>query len=142
MALTWPFARLARPVAHTRAPWRLVGAVVLAMVLLGSWQVLQAEPGSRSQALLGHSWASCPWNVLLLSLPALGGAFWALRGLAPTRPRAAGLAAGLLAGAVGAAGYALSCSELSMAFVAVWYTLGIALAGALGALLGPRLLRW
>jgi hypothetical protein len=142
MALTWPFARLARPVAHTRAPWRLVGAVVLAMVLLGSWQVLQAEPGSRSQALLGHSWASCPWNVLLLSLPALGGAFWALRGLAPTRPRATGLAAGLLAGAVGAAGYALSCSELSMAFVAVWYTLGIALAGALGALLGPRLLRW
>ena len=72
----------------------------------------------------------------------MGAAFWALRGLAPTRPRAAGLAAGLLAGAVGATGYALSCSELSMAFVAIWYTLGIALAGGLGALLGPRLLRW
>jgi hypothetical protein len=29
-----------------------------------------------------------------------------------------------------------------MAFVATWYTLGIAATGALGALLGPRLLRW
>jgi hypothetical protein len=67
---------------------------------------------------------------------------WALRGLAPTRPRAAGLAAGLLAGAIGAFAYALACHEVSVAFVALWYSLGIALSGALGALLGPRLLRW
>jgi hypothetical protein len=92
--------------------------------------------------VLGHSWASCPTNVLLLALPTLAGALWALRGLAPTRPRAAGLAAGLLAGGIGAFGYALSCTELSAAFVAVWYSLGIGLAGGLGALLGPWLLRW
>jgi len=79
---------------------------------------------------------------VILSLPALAGALWALRGLAPTRPRAAGLAAGLLAGGLGAFGYALSCTELSPAFVAIWYSLGIALAGALGAALGPRILRW
>jgi hypothetical protein len=73
---------------------------------------------------------------------ALAAALWALRGLAPTRPRAAGGAAGLLAGAVGAAGYSLACPEASPGFVAAWYTLGIALTGGLGALLGPRLLRW
>jgi len=142
VALTWPFVRLARPVGQMRAPWRLVGAVVAAMALLGSWQIVQAASGARMSELLGHSWVVCPWNILLLSLPALAGALWALRGLAPTRLRAAGLAAGLLAGAVGATGYALSCTELSMTFVAVWYTLGIALVGALGSLLGPRLLRW
>jgi len=142
LTLTWPFATLARPVGRTHTPWRLVGALVAAMTLLGLWQLVQADPGARSTLLLGHSFATCPWNVLLLSLPAMAGAFWALRGLAPTRPRAAGLAAGLLAGAVGAAGYALSCTELSMAFVATWYTLGIALTGALGALLGPRFLHW
>ncbi|HMR70416.1 MAG TPA: NrsF family protein, partial [Rubrivivax sp.] len=32
--------------------------------------------------------------------------------------------------------------ELSPAFVAVWYTLGVGAAAALGALLGPRLLHW
>ena len=66
----------------------------------------------------------------------------ALRGLAPTQLRLAGLAAGLLAGGVGAIGYALSCTEVGLPFVATWYSLGIALTGALGALLGPRLLRW
>jgi len=142
MVLTWPFTRLARPIARMRAPWQLVGTVVAAMALLGLRQVVQTEPGMRLKELLGHSWALCPWNILVLSLPAMAGAFWALRGLAPTRARAAGLAAGLLAGAVGATGYALSCIELSMAFVAVWYTLGIGLAGALGALLGPRVLHW
>jgi hypothetical protein len=142
MALTWPVARLARPVARTRAPWQLVGAVVAVMALLGLGQLTRIESGARLGNFLGHSWAACPWNILLLSLPAMGGTFWALRGLAPTRPRAAGLAAGLLAGAVAATGYALACTELSMAFVATWYTLGIGLAGALGALLGPRVLRW
>jgi hypothetical protein len=75
-------------------------------------------------------------------LPALAAALWALRGLAPTQARAAGLAAGLLAGGLGAFGYALACTELSPAFVAVWYSLGIGMAGALGAALGPLTLRW
>jgi hypothetical protein len=56
----------------------------------------------------------------------------------PTRLRAAGL----LAGAVGAFGYAFACIEQSTAFVALWYSLGIGMSGALGAALGPRVLRW
>jgi hypothetical protein len=47
-----------------------------------------------------------------------------------------------MAGALGALGYALSCEESSPAFVAVWYTAGVALVGLLGAALGPRVLRW
>ena len=43
---------------------------------------------------------------------------------------------------MGALAYSVSCDELSPAFVAVWYTLGITLSGGLGALLGPRVLRW
>ena len=34
------------------------------------------------------------------------------------------------------------CPEASAIFVLTWYTLGIGLAAGLGALLGPRLLRW
>ena len=82
------------------------------------------------------------WAVFVLSLPALAAALWAVRGLAPTRPRATGLAAGLLADAAGAAGYALACVEPSTLFIAISYTLGIGLCGALGAALGPRVLRW
>ena len=45
-------------------------------------------------------------------------------------------------GSVGAVGYSLSCPEASPAFGAIWYTLGIAFTGAVGAVLGPRVLRW
>ena len=141
-AAGWLSAGLARPVARLRAPTRAVLAVFATMALLGamSWWLTPAD--ARMDNLMGHSWSTCPFNVLLLSLPALAGTLWALRGLAPTQPRAAGLAAGLLAGGLGAMGYALACQETSPAFVTLWYTLGMALTGALGACLGPRLLRW
>ena len=139
-AAGWLVARLSRPAARTAPPWRAVTAVVLGMALLGIATLSVAPDATR--ALLGQTWAVCPRNVLLLSLPALAAALWAVRGLAPTRPRSAGFAAGLLAGATGAFGYALTCPEIAPVFVAVWYSAGIALAGAFGALLGPRVLRW
>lgn len=141
-AAAWLAARLGRPVPRTGSPlWTLL-LVVGAMALLALTTVISSPASERMALVLGHSWSRCPFNVLALSLPALVGALWALRGLAPTRPRAAGLAAGLLAGSLGAFGYALSCTELSPAFVAVWYSLGIGLAGLLGALVGPWVLRW
>lgn len=138
----WLTARLARPVAAVSVPARVALGVVGLMLALGL-AVLAATPaGQRAQAVLGHSWPTCPWSVFLLSLPALAATLVVLRRLAPTRLRAAGASAGLWAGALGAAGYALSCVEDSAAFVAVWYTLGILLTTGLGALLGPRVLRW
>jgi hypothetical protein len=138
----WLTARLSRPAAPIARPRRAVTAVVVTMALVGAASLSLQPDGARVAALLGDSWLSCPWSVLLVSLPALAAALWAVRGLAPTRPRAAGFSAGIFAGALGAFGYSLSCPEVSLAFVAVWYTLGIVLTGALGAVLGPRVLRW
>lgn len=142
LAAAWLTARLARPAARLLAPLRAVLAVVAAMGALGTAVLIGTEPGHRAAALLGYSWSTCPWSVLALSLPGLGFALWAVQGLAPTRPVAAGFACGLFAGALGAIGYSLSCPEVSPAFVALWYSLGIGLAGVVGAWLGPRVLRW
>ena len=141
-AALWWVARLGRPAAPAAAPARLAAVVLVLVLLLGAASLWAAPDGERLATMLGHSWVTCPLSVLALSLPTLAGALWALRGLAPTQPRRAGLAAGVLAGAVGAFSYALSCVELAPSFVAVWYTAGIVAAGALGAWLGPRLLRW
>ncbi len=139
----WLAARASLPLAPVEAPRRALLAVVLIMAAVGAGSVIVGSPsGDRLDALMGDTWLQCPWNVLALSLPALGVSLWAVRGLAPTRPVAAGFAAGLFAGGLGAFGYSLSCPEVSPAFVAVWYTLGIVLTGALGAALGTRLLRW
>ena len=134
--------QLARPVAHLRSQIVAVAAVVLAMVSVAGLSLLQIPPGLRTAALMGKTWWMCPWLLLGFSLPALAATLWAVRGLAPTRLRAAGFACGLLAGAMGAAGYSLACPESSVAFVAIWYSLGIAMTALVGAALGPRLLRW
>jgi len=142
VAAGWLTARLARPVSRTRGPVRAVIGVVAAMSAAGALSFASTPSGERLAHVVGHSSLTCPWAVLLLSLPALAGAMLALRTLAPTRPRLAGLAAGLFAGSLGALGYALACEETSITFVAIWYSLGIALAAVLGAWLGPRMLRW
>lgn len=138
----WLTARLSRPTAPCARPRCATAAVMITMTVIGALSLWLEPSDARMAALLGRSWLSCPWNVLALSVPALAAVLWAVRGLAPTRPRATGFSAGLLAGSLGAFGYSLSCPEASPAFVATWYTLGIVLTGIVGAALGPRVLRW
>lgn len=138
----WLTARLSLPLSHLNAPRLALVGVVAGMALLGLAALLAAAPAARAAALFGRSWWRCPLIIAGVALPALAALLWTVRGLAPTRLRAAGFAAGLLAGALGAIGYALHCPEESLAFIAVWYTLGVLASGALGALLGPRALRW
>ena len=116
--------------------------IILAMIGLGAGQILAASPATRLDLWLGHTWKVCSPLILLLALPIYGCEVIALRALAPTRPAVAGAAAGLAAGALAATFYGLHCPEQAAAFVATWYTLGIAAATAVGAALGARLLRW
>jgi hypothetical protein len=91
---------------------------------------------------MGSSARVCPFLVLAASLPPLAGLVWAMRGLAPTRLREAGAVVGLAAGGIGAFAYAWHCTEWGAAFLAVWYSAGIAAVTVLGAALGPFILRW
>jgi len=128
VALGWVPAGLALP--------------VLGIWLLATVSLAGAESGQRSELLFGQTWSSCPLLVALHSLPVFVAVVWAMQGLAPTRLRLAGAAAGFASGSVGALAYSLHCPELSAPFVATWYLLGILIPLATGALLGPRLLRW
>lgn len=92
--------------------------------------------------LLGGSWKACSPLLLLLSVPTFAGLCWAFRSFAPTSLRAAGAVLGVAASASSATLYSLHCPEVSALFILTWYTLGFLVAGIVGALLGPRLLRW
>lgn len=134
--------RLASPgVGPGRAGWLAVAAVGLLWVL-AVWRWIDMPEPVRMPALMGQTWRTCVVNIGLIGLPVFVAAFWMLRGMATTRPHRAGAAAGLLAGGAGAAVYALHCPELSAPFLAIWYVLGMLLPAAVGAALGPRLLRW
>lgn len=141
-AAGWWLSRVARPAASARWATVALAGVVAVMTAWTALVVIDAPSGERAAMLLGQSWVSCPWRVAVLSLPALALALLALRSLAPTRPRLAGFVAGLVGGAAGALAYALFCSEVSPAFVLVWYSLGMLVPAGVGAWLGPRLLRW
>ena len=135
-------ARLARP-DTVRLRWMgLIAIPALLLAGIGIGEMANVPPGAWLAMWLGKSWKICPWLVLMLSAPIFIGLLWSFRRLAPTRLRAAGATAGLAAGACAATLYCLHCPEVSAIFVLTWYTLGIALAAAFGALIGPRLLRW
>ncbi|MEN9418793.1 MAG: hypothetical protein RI988_2413 [Pseudomonadota bacterium] len=137
--------RAGLPAASTRQPLVAAAAVCGLMAATGAvaWWAA-ATPQGRAAAVLGAdgSWVGCAPKVALLALPAFAAAVLALRRLAPTRLRAAGALCGGAAGACGALAYAFSCPEASAAYVALWYSAGIALCALAGALAGPRLLRW
>jgi hypothetical protein len=80
--------------------------------------------------------------ILLLSAPIYAALVAVLRTLAPIDLARTGAAAGLAAGGLAATLYGLHCPEQGAAFVATWYSLGIAAATAGGALAGRWLLRW
>jgi len=138
----WLSSRLARPGVGGGAAWVLLVLPVL-LVWIGAAVELAGAPADvRADLILGKTWRTCPLNIALLSVPTFAGTFWALRGLAPTRPRIAGAAGGLLAGACATLAYCLHCPEMGIPFWGVWYLLGMLLPTVMGALLGPRLLRW
>lgn len=134
--------RLSRPGARPgRVPVALA-APFIAIGVLAVAALLDAPPQERAAMIMGGTWSFCLFNVPLLALPVLAATLWAMRGLAPPRPALAGAAAGLLAGAIGAMVYALHCPEMQAPFIAVWYVAGMLVPAAVGALLGPALLRW
>lgn len=138
----WLLDRLGRPGTSTRGPLAML-AVILAVV--GGMAVLEltsAAPEARIGLIMGRSARVCPTNILTLGALAAPFIFFAARRFAPVRPAMAGAAAGLLAAGLAATLYGLHCPERTAAFVAVWYSLGMALAAGAGAVIGRFAFRW
>lgn len=126
---------------------------------LGAWSLLALAPFgvvgvlALSESLGAHthgpshhadlaSWVECLWQIPALSIPAFAILLIAVRSLAPTNLRLIGAYIGLAAGGIGAVGYAFHCDDDSLAFIATFYSLAIFEMAVMGALLGPRVLRW
>ncbi len=142
LGASYAITRLARPAPSSLRGLWLLTAPVLVLIGIGIGELARTPSSEWLAMWFGRSWASCPWRVLTLAAPIFVGVLWSFRKLAPTRLRAAGAVAGLSAGAWAATIYCLHCPEVSAIFVLTWYSLGILLAAGIGALLGPRLLRW
>jgi hypothetical protein len=135
LAMSRPGARVAGAAAWLAAPAALLaGAVAL--------ELLAVPESAWSARMVGSNWLVCLTYGPLISLGPLALLLSALRRGAPAVPWRAGLVAGLAAGGIGTFFYAAHCPDDSPLFVAVWYSLVVAMMGALGALIGGRMLRW
>ncbi len=131
---------LTRPNGRLVWPLFVAGLFVLLALALGTMEWMHAD--WAMPVLMGETAMVCPWLITLTGLPILAVLLGAMRRLAPRSPTRAGLAAGLVAGGFGALAYAFYCGETGMMFMAVWYSLGIAMTALLGAIIGKFLLRW
>lgn len=123
-----------------RLVWLAVPPALIAVTAV--MELSATAPQFRDDVWLGSTWQTCLAGISLMSLPVLGGIVWAFRRFAPTRLRLAGLLAGITSGATAAVLYALYCPETTASFLVSWYSLGIAAAGLIGWIAGPRLLKW
>ncbi len=118
-------------------------ALAPAFVVLAVLLELSSIPSSAWFArAMGMSSFVCSAVMAGLALPLLASLLIALRHGAPSSPEGAGAAAGLCAGAAAACLYATHCTDDSPLFLALWYTLAIALVTAAGAVAGKLWLKW
>ena len=144
VALAAGFAALRRSHPAQASGWlvwpvAIVGLV--ALVWLGA--TLAAMPAPQWWAAArGDTARFCLIAVPVIAVLPLAALIAALRAGASTAPMRSGAMAGLAAGSGAAALYALHCVEDNPLFFLCWYTLGILVATAAGALAGRIWLRW
>jgi hypothetical protein len=134
--------RLSLPGASLRMLPVLIATPLLIMTGMALMTLASTAPAQRAALFWGDTWQSCSLIIAGLSLPIFAAILIVMRDLAPTRLRLAGAAAGFTAGATAAVVYCLHCPEVAAPFVAFWYVLGMVIPAGLGAVIGPRVLRW
>lgn len=133
---------LMRPDARPAIWFALPVIPFAALGVLAISELAGAPREAWDSLAFGQSVSACIVRISVISVPVFLGLLLAARRLAPTRLRAAGAAMGLASGSFGAALYSLHCIESSASFIFLWYSLAIAIAAALGALIAPLVLRW
>jgi hypothetical protein len=134
--------KLISPGQDGRKLYTVIFLAFLAIGTAGICALVLGPPGARDRMMMGSQWGTCALCIPLFAILPFSALIWALRRGAPTNLRRTGAVAGLVAGALGAVAYALHCPDDSLPFIALWYGGMVALCALLGAILGPRLLRW
>lgn len=134
-ALATPGARLGRV-----APWVALAPLLMAVAVLLELNSVPAEVWRAR--MIGTNSLACLASIPLIGLGPLAILLATLRHGAPTRPRLAGAVAGVLAGGLAATFYAAHCTDDSPLFVALWYSIAIAVLAVAGGLAAPRFVRW
>ena len=135
-------ARLSKPGVRTAMLPALIATPIVLIWLAAATTLMKAAPEERVPLFWGDTWHYCSSLIAILSLPIFIAVLKIMRDLAPTRLRIAGAGAGFAAGAAATLVYSFHCPEIEAPFIGFWYLIGILIPTGIGALIGPRVLRW
>ena len=138
----WLALRLSRPGRDAGAALIALGVSAALLACAVGLELKALPSGMWMPALIGDRAVACMLLIPTLAAAPLAALLYALKSGAPDSPRAAGAAAGLLAGGIGATLYASHCTNDSPLFVAVWYVIGMSAVTVIGSVIGQRVLRW
>jgi hypothetical protein len=134
--------RLARPGGERTTPIALAGLPIAVIMLLAAISLGSAPSSNWNSMIVGDRWLECLLSIPIIAIVPFALVIWAVRRMAPTDLTRTGALAGLVAGGISAAAYALHCTDDSLPFIALWYGGTILFCTLAGAKLGPKLLRW
>ena len=134
--------KLIQPGQDGRRSYVVIFLSFLALGLAGIGTLVIHPQTAWGPMVMGTDWVMCVLCIPLFATVPFVALIWTLRQGAPTNLRRAGAIAGLVAGAIGAVAYAFHCPDDSIPFIALWYGVMIGLCALVGAMIGPRLLRW
>ncbi len=134
--------KTARPGKPGRKPLVVIGLLFLAMLSAGGVALVLAHPAAWGGMVFGPQWVVCLICIPLFAIAPFASLIWALRKEAPTNLVLTGAVTGLVAGALGASVFAFHHPGGTIPFIVLWYGGPIVLCAIVGAILGPRLLRW
>lgn len=134
--------KLARPGQDGRRSYFVILLSFLALAAAGAGALVIHPSAGWGHMVMGTDWVMCVFCIPAFATVPFAALVWTLRQGAPTNLRRTGAVAGLVAGALGAVAYAFHCPDDSIPFIALWYGVMVALCALIGALVGPRVLRW
>jgi hypothetical protein len=133
---------LSRPEASLQG-WAWLLLIPVGLLVAGiAGEMMMPQRMPMMMRMMGKNSMVCLTAIPAMSLPLLAATLIGLRHGAPTRPAIAGAIAGLASAGLAATLYASHCTDDSPLFVATWYTIAAALVTAIGALAGPKVLRF
>lgn len=136
-------ARLMRPGGERRASVVSAALPFAATLLLAAVSLGGAPKSHWDKMVMGDEWLECLISIPVIAIVPFAVVIWTVENnAAPTSLVRAAAISGLIAGGASAVGYALHCTDDSLPLVALWYGGTIAICTIVGALLGPRMLRW
>lgn len=134
--------KVARPRADMRNSTALIYIPFIAVVAAAASALASVRMTEWADMIFEEHSVTCLLTIPLLAIPPFMALVCALRFGAPTDQSFAGAIAGLVAGGLAATACALPCVDHWIPAIAIWYGVPIGICAALGARLGPRLLRW